>query len=43
MRLFQENDEPWTFGLYPSEIAEFRMARGFQLLEDISSIEYRAR
>ena len=43
MRLLQENDEPWTFGLYPSEITEYLMTRGFQLLEDIGSIEYRAR
>lgn len=43
MRLLQENDEPWTFGLYPSEIAEYLMALGFQLLEDIGSVEYRTR
>jgi len=43
MRLLQEDDEPWTFGLYPSEITEYLMTRGFQLLEDIGSIDYRAR
>ena len=43
MRLLQQNDESWTFGLYPSEITEYLMTRGFQLLEDIGSIEYRAR
>lgn len=43
MRLLQEDDEPWTFGLYPSEITEYLIARRFQLLEDIGSIEYRAR
>lgn len=43
MRLLQEVDKPWTFGLYPTEITEYLMAQGFQLLEDVGSIEYRAR
>ena len=43
MRLLQENDEPWTFGLFPSEITEYLMVLRFQLLEDIGSLEYRAR
>ena len=43
MRLLQANDEPWTFGIYPSEITEYLAALGFQLLEDIGSIDYRAR
>lgn len=42
MRLLQNDDEPWTFGLYASEIAEYLSVRGFQLLEDIGSIDYRA-
>jgi methyltransferase (TIGR00027 family) len=42
MCLLQEHDEPWTFGLYPTEITGYLRARGFQLLEDIGSIEYRA-
>ena len=43
MHLLQKEDEPWTFGLYPAELPSYLAARGFDLVEDIGSIEYRAR
>jgi methyltransferase (TIGR00027 family) len=43
MRLLQKEDEPWTFGLYPTELASYLQARGFELIEDIGSVDYRAR
>jgi len=43
MRLLQEDGEPWTFGIYPSEIADYVELQGLQLLEDIGSVDYRSR
>ena len=43
MHLLKKEDEPWTFGLYPAELPSYLAARGFDLVEDIGSIEYRAR
>jgi methyltransferase (TIGR00027 family) len=43
MRLLQKQDEPWTFGLYPTELRTYLQARGFTLVEDTGSVEYRAR
>ncbi len=43
MRLLQKEDEPWTFGLYPTELPSYLAARGFELVDDIGSVEYRAR
>jgi methyltransferase (TIGR00027 family) len=43
MRLLRKADEPWTFGLYPAELPSYLEARGFELVDDIGSVEYRAR
>ena len=43
MRLLRKADEPWTFGLYPAELPAYLEASGFELVEDIGSVEYRAR
>ncbi len=43
IRLLQAEDEPWTFGLYPAQVASYLEVRGLQLLEDAGSVEYRAR
>ncbi len=39
----QESGETWTFGLYPEKLAEYLGERGFSLLMDVGSLEYRAR
>ena len=39
----QESGEPWKFGLYPEELAGFLAERGFSLVADVSSLEYRSR
>jgi methyltransferase (TIGR00027 family) len=43
MRLLQKQDEPWTFGLYPTELRTYLQARGFTLVEDTGSVQYRTR
>jgi len=43
MQLLRKTDEPWTFGLYPAELPAYLDERGFELVEDIGSVEYRAR
>jgi methyltransferase (TIGR00027 family) len=43
IHLLQAEDEPWTFGLYPTELASFLKARGLQLVDDIGAVECRAR
>ncbi len=43
MRLLRKEDEPWTFGLYPAELPSYLEARGFELIDDIGSVAYRAR
>jgi methyltransferase (TIGR00027 family) len=43
MRLLRKADEPWTFGLYPAELPAYLGARGFELVDDVGSVEYRAR
>jgi methyltransferase (TIGR00027 family) len=43
IHLLQREDEPWTFGLYPDAVPAYLKARGFELIEDIGSVEYRAR
>ncbi|HME52078.1 MAG TPA: SAM-dependent methyltransferase [Candidatus Lokiarchaeia archaeon] len=39
----QESGETWNFGLYPEELAGYLAERGFSLVADVSSLEYRAR
>jgi O-methyltransferase involved in polyketide biosynthesis len=39
----KESDETWTFGFYPGELASYLAERGFTLITDIGSVEYRAR
>ncbi|HVU86911.1 MAG TPA: SAM-dependent methyltransferase [Pirellulales bacterium] len=34
--------EVWTFGLDPAELPEYLASRGFHLLEDVGSVDYRA-
>jgi methyltransferase (TIGR00027 family) len=43
MQLLQEEEEAWTFGLLPEELPSFLKARGFELISDTGSVEYRAR
>jgi hypothetical protein len=43
IHLLQKEAEPWTFGLVPDEIPAHLKARGFELIEDIGSVAYRAR
>ena len=43
IRLLKKEDEPWTFGIYPAELSSYLNARGFELVDDIGSLEYRAR
>ena len=38
----RNSDESWTFGIRPSEIADFLEHRGLRLVEDKCSIDYRA-
>jgi O-methyltransferase involved in polyketide biosynthesis len=35
--------ERWTFGIEPAQLAKYLADRGFELIEDIGSLEYRAR
>ncbi len=42
-RTLQELGEPWTFGLDPAELPGYLRARGLQLIEDLGSVDYRAR
>jgi methyltransferase (TIGR00027 family) len=35
--------EPWTFGIDPEELPTFLGERGLELIEDVGSLEYRAR
>jgi len=35
--------EPWTFGIAPAELRGFLAERGLELIEDVGSLEYRAR
>ncbi len=39
----QESGETWSFGLYPEELADYLTERGFSLIVDVSSLEYRAK
>jgi methyltransferase (TIGR00027 family) len=43
IQLLQEEDELWTFGLYPEELPSYLRARGYELIADLGSVEYRAR
>jgi methyltransferase (TIGR00027 family) len=38
----KESSETWSFGLHPKEIKDFLLVRGFDLVNDIGSVEYRA-
>ncbi len=38
----QESGEAWKFGLYPEELPKYLGERGFTLVADVSSLEYRA-
>lgn len=42
-KTLQESGETWTFGLYPEELAGYLTERGFSLIADVSSLEYRAK
>ncbi|MFB5189748.1 SAM-dependent methyltransferase [Alicyclobacillus fastidiosus] len=35
--------EPWSFGLNPSGVNQFLQDRGFELVEDLGSVDYRSR
>jgi O-methyltransferase involved in polyketide biosynthesis len=35
--------EPWTFGIDPAALPAFLAERGLELIEDVGSVEYRAR
>jgi methyltransferase (TIGR00027 family) len=35
--------EPWTFGIDPAELSTYLAERGLKLIEDVGSLEYRAR
>jgi methyltransferase (TIGR00027 family) len=39
----QRLGEPWTFGLDPAEVSGYLKKCGLQLVEDVGSVEYRAR
>jgi methyltransferase (TIGR00027 family) len=39
----QESGESWTFGLYPEKLSMYLDERGFTLITDIDSVEYRAK
>ena len=41
--LLRRLSEPWTFGLDPATLRDYLEARGLQLLDDVGSLEYRAR
>jgi len=41
--ILRSSDEPWTFGLDPSGLADFLEQRGLALVRDEGSVEYRAR
>ena len=43
VRLLRKEGEAWTFGLYPIELPPYLEARGFELIDDVGSAEYRAR
>jgi methyltransferase (TIGR00027 family) len=38
-----KSSESWTFGFYPDELTPYLVERGFALVADIGSIEYRKR
>jgi methyltransferase (TIGR00027 family) len=42
-RLLRRVDEPWTFGLAPAALPAYLEARGLRLIDDVGSLEYRAR
>jgi methyltransferase (TIGR00027 family) len=42
-RLLRRVDEPWTFGLDPAALPAYLAVRGLRLLDDVGSLEYRAR
>ena len=42
-RLLRRVDEPWTFGLDPAALPAYLEARGLRLIDDVGSLEYRAR
>jgi methyltransferase (TIGR00027 family) len=42
LREVAQLDEPWTFGLFPNEVAEFLCERGLCLDRDLSAREYRS-
>lgn len=39
----QKLGEPWTFGLYPDEVAPFLAQSGLELVEDLGADDYRRR
>ena len=41
--LLRSSGEPWTFGIEPSRLESFLCERGFDLVSDTASPEYRAR
>ncbi len=42
-RLLRRVSEPWTFGLDPATLHDYLEERGLRLLDDVGSLEYRAR
>jgi methyltransferase (TIGR00027 family) len=42
-RALSRAGEPWTFGFYPKELPDYLSDRGLKLVEDIGSVDYRAR
>lgn len=42
-QILKNAGERWTFGLDPNKVSHYVGERGFQLIEDIGSVDYRAR
>ncbi|HEX6044780.1 MAG TPA: SAM-dependent methyltransferase [Pyrinomonadaceae bacterium] len=42
-KVLTEANEHWTFGFDPSELREYLAQRGFRLIEDVGSVEFRTR
>jgi methyltransferase (TIGR00027 family) len=43
IRTLRRVGEEWTFGFHPSELPAYLETRGLRLMEDLGSLEYRAR
>ena len=39
----ERQDEPWLFGINPSEIDKYLSDRGFVLIEDVGASDYKER